>query len=352
MGLSASQARYLSLTARRNNNEFQGQQIAQQRTMLAKQMDMLSIDYTKMKNNRELMFVRTDPNGNSASTKRLTYEVITDTNPFSGLGMRIVDENGFIVVPKPPEQDYDQMAREAAMLRDKSISNKCLEALFANSDGTTSRVTYSGSKFLETYLTVTENDPTKNPILDKDGNAVDFAVFKNQIQSLSAPDFHDFWQSNEFQFGTQNLISGSRLYTEDDTEALAKYESTIADIQAQRSTRYNPDEKCLDPDYLENKLRTGEWILQKPNTDYGTSADWLNTPWGTESRIADSLDSSDDAYAEAVYTQKSAFFQQQDKLLELQMKKLDTEHSALQTEIDSVKKVIDKNIDGSFKTFG
>ena len=35
MGLAASQARFLTLTARKSNIEFQGQQINQQRTVLA-----------------------------------------------------------------------------------------------------------------------------------------------------------------------------------------------------------------------------------------------------------------------------------------------------------------------------
>jgi hypothetical protein len=35
MGMSASQARFLGLTARKNNVEYEGQQINQQRTVLA-----------------------------------------------------------------------------------------------------------------------------------------------------------------------------------------------------------------------------------------------------------------------------------------------------------------------------
>jgi hypothetical protein len=41
-----------------------------------------------------------------------------------------------------------------------------------------------------------------------------------------------------------------------------------------------------------------------------------------------------------------------DKALELQLKRVDTQHDAVQTEIDAVKKVITKNIEGTFKTFG
>lgn len=41
-----------------------------------------------------------------------------------------------------------------------------------------------------------------------------------------------------------------------------------------------------------------------------------------------------------------------DKSLELQLRRVDTQQQAVQTEIDAVQKVIDKNIDMSFKTFG
>lgn len=40
-----------------------------------------------------------------------------------------------------------------------------------------------------------------------------------------------------------------------------------------------------------------------------------------------------------------------DKALELQLRRVDTQQQAVQTEIDSVKKVIDKNIELTFKTF-
>ena len=48
---------------------------------------------------------------------------------------------------------------------------------------------------------------------------------------------------------------------------------------------------------------------------------------------------------------KIEIVQQQDKNLELQLKQLDTEENAISTEIDAVKKVIQKNVESSFKTF-
>lgn len=40
-----------------------------------------------------------------------------------------------------------------------------------------------------------------------------------------------------------------------------------------------------------------------------------------------------------------------DRGLELELKDVDTQHKEVETEIDAVKKVIDKNIDMTFKTF-
>lgn len=40
-----------------------------------------------------------------------------------------------------------------------------------------------------------------------------------------------------------------------------------------------------------------------------------------------------------------------DRGLEMDLKNVDTQHNEVQTEIDAVKKVIDKNIDMTFKTF-
>jgi len=48
---------------------------------------------------------------------------------------------------------------------------------------------------------------------------------------------------------------------------------------------------------------------------------------------------------------KTEIIQQEDRTLELKLKQLDTEHTALQTEIDAVKKVCNKNIEDTFKTF-
>ncbi len=48
---------------------------------------------------------------------------------------------------------------------------------------------------------------------------------------------------------------------------------------------------------------------------------------------------------------KTEIIEEEDRTLEMKLKQLDTEQEALQTEMESVKKVIDKNIEQTFKTF-
>jgi hypothetical protein len=54
----------------------------------------------------------------------------------------------------------------------------------------------------------------------------------------------------------------------------------------------------------------------------------------------------------SLYEAQMATVQAMDKELELRAKDLDTQHKCVETEVDAVKKVIDKNIESSFKTFG
>lgn len=112
---------------------------------------------------------------------------------------------------------------------------------------------------------------------------------------------------------------------------------------------YILETKIEDPAYLENGLRTGLFFLEKRNVE--AQDGWSETAWQGNENIYDSLNTIDDAEAQSEYDKKMARFQHQDKMLELQLKKLENEHKALETEIESVQKVITKNVESSFKTF-
>ena len=83
----------------------------------------------------------------------------------------------------------------------------------------------------------------------------------------------------------------------------------------------------------------------------GEVTSWKSTPWQGLSIIQDSYDTSDDAQAESDYEAKTAALKCQDQMLDMEIKQIETQHKAVETEWDSVKKIIEGNIDKTFKIF-
>jgi len=72
----------------------------------------------------------------------------------------------------------------------------------------------------------------------------------------------------------------------------------------------------------------------------------------TGSLFAISANLAPESAAAQALQARIAALQSVDKALELQLRRVDTQHEAVQTEIEAVRKVIGKNIESTFKTFG
>ena len=242
MGMSASQARFLILTAQKNNNEYQAQRITHERMVLARETESWTMEYNDKMNNKVLLFnAKTAADADLYNyNRRLTYDDIVrselDENP--GLGGRLVTTSGKIVVPELPTFDENGLS----------------------ADG-----------------------------LTQDKYFVDPEV--NRTDSL------------------QRAITEGIYFIE-----LLKYTSDIGEDGS-------------------------SW--QK--------VDYSNT---NETLISEVMDKTDDAAAQADYDEKQSLFQNKDKSLEMRLKQLESEHKALETEMESVKKVIQEDVEASFKTFG
>lgn len=289
MGLAASQGRYLCLTARNSDLIYEGQQISQQRLALASESQEISENYNEAMNNTIMQ--ATTPDG---GTQRLTYDIITNQDPFSGLCMRIVDLDGNVVVPA---QAYT------------------IEAVSTNEDGesTTTSIS-SASSFISKYMS------------DLDGDSA------NEMSSWSLSDLVSYYQENYPD-------SGVTLTLKDNINYSLKNENE----------HFLYDENCTDPDYLQQMLTSGEWLLQQVSTE--NESGWEDTVWQGSTSISEVYDTSDDAAAEAEYEAALADIQKKDKILELRLEQVQTQQSSVETEIDSIKEVISKNIENSFNTF-
>ena len=103
-----------------------------------------------------------------------------------------------------------------------------------------------------------------------------------------------------------------------------------------------------DNTWFEEQLRKGELQLE-----YYSAVDkkFISTSIDQDTNIQEVEDEREIARVEQQYKMDMADAERKDNIFDMQLRKLDTEHNALQTEYDSVKSIIDKNVEKTFNTF-
>ena len=142
-------------------------------------------------------------------------------------------------------------------------------------------------------------------------------------------------------------------------------EFTVGNLQAVANTVIctpdgNPIPANTNADLIVQGLKNGSYQAHKiASGGYNTAGNWSGTVgaeynWSTstDSQIESVSDTDGQETAQMKYDSKLGELQPKDKQMEMELKNLDTEAQAIQTEIDAVKKVIDKDIEMTFKTFG
>ena len=95
-----------------------------------------------------------------------------------------------------------------------------------------------------------------------------------------------------------------------------------------------------DPKYKEDMSL---WLASKNGTDANAAYDYAVTQYNVDQQEYEEYLDELNAESEEIH--------QRDQVLELQLRQLDTEQETIVTELESVKKVIEKNIEIVFKTF-
>lgn len=298
MGLAASQGRYLCLTARNSDLVYEGQQISQQRLALTNETQQVADKYNEAMNNKIMQANTAD-----GVTQQLTYDILTSQNPYSGLGMRLVDVNGNVVIPG----EYIEVSS-----KEKQEATDGEEALSNNYNS--SKKYSSKEEFIQKYFS------------DVTGDAL------TELSSKSLADLCDYY---------------NELYPESELNVVYKDKSNSELVG--EGEHVVKDANCMDPIYLQEMLSTGQWLIQQanPNEESG----WDDITWQGSSLISEVYYTADDAAAEAEYEAAMTKIQKQDKLLELRLEQVQTQQSSVEKEMESVKQIIDKNIEDSFKTF-
>ena len=480
MGMAASQARFLGLTARKNNVEFEGQQINQQRTTLANQSasyynDLLgmsvptppSVDsFTKTVYTfndgaltNEITSLIAQTNGNykvsylqqweddfsivSAATsvvnktslfgynigKNELRTLSTDywyQNSFNGCiffntttnSYSLMDDNFYEISGSAGSYNIGGIPLEEVILiseddkayqlrYDDSAQQYKLHDINDNVDKNLNDVTFYG-RIQYTNAAGAVNNINGTYVLSSSGktltakasylNYIDEAIDINQIlPSFGYRGVGDEYFKSLTEEEKQKLLEEEKSYSAllnkeypNSTGWLVRYVKNSSDgtykpyfydVSSLKDAEYDEygnvksSIKCYT---VGSKTRTEEIKGKDAKVEKDATGRYINITIfddisdpdavGVTYSLTTSTITDQDAYEDAMnqyefdkakYDQtineinaKIEIIQAQDKNLELRLKQLDTEQKAISQEMEAVQKVVDKNVDTTFKTFG
>lgn len=333
MGMSASQARFLGLTARKSNVEYQGQQVNQQRTSLANESSglfnqMLALQVPTPPSATDFYSMAYTFAGNAANEEFRILNWTTGTNPAEG--SYNIDVKKTIIDGKT-EKNLSLPIGTTFVPTQDDDGNRTYQLNIPDDDKGT--INYILKKSDKDVAGRTNGDTGYVPSYSYTKNGYMYFISEEQINKV---------------FETATELNGMQIATViDDSvkESYYKSENTVINMTIENVTMKTDDSgrftgmKFTDPDTGLNK--EVELVIEEIHDDEGY--DEAMQEYNFRKMMYDRTIQDINTRTEVI--------QQQDKSLELNLKQLDTEQEAIQTEIDSVKKVIEKNVQDTFKTF-
>ena len=352
MGMAASQARFLSLTARKTNVEYEGQQINQQRTSLSNES---SNYYSQLCN----MVVPTPPSSEDYTKTIYTFVDGSETNTINSL---IAQKDGLYILNYTQSYETEDMVSNGSVITTRKadasgnyeyyIGATKLREMKAGAKPTDEDI--KNDPYLSTLETAEVEDILKmeeqyiGMLSQKYGQDEWLVKYqKNSSTGSYEPIFYSKSQVADADYSdkTGTSLSGIKSYTYGQTKATKEIKNAKARVEQDTSGRYISI-------YVYDLNADGSIKDDKSGTEYTLTA----TSQSDDAAYNDAMNQYN--YNKAKYDQdiqsinaQIEIIQGQDKDLELRLKQLDTEENAISTELDAVKKVISKNVESSFKTF-
>ena len=348
--MAASQARWISLAARKSNVEYEGQQINQARLALSNQS-------AELWNQLYQMDVPSPPSTTDFSTTEYTFsdgdadQAITSIRSADYTDADGVHYNSYVT--------YSQKVNEYKGIRNTN-SNPQVQYVAGTEEGEAGYYMI-GTKKVSCLNTVDREDTSADSVwpsyeTELDQIAVDWpdsqlakdwANYK--AGDTTALDNIFFWTDSS---GNVNFASGTSTTGDSLASCAADPSASLHSYYADTQETTKEVSKYALIDYDADGRATAMQLE-------GSSAVYtLETSTKTdETAYNDAMNKY--YYEQALYDKKvqdinakTEQIQTEDRTLELRLKQLDTEQNALQTEMDAVKKVISKNVESTFKTFG
>lgn len=320
MGMAASQARFLQLTARRTNIEYMGQQINQQRLALANASaglfeKMLTLETPVPPSTMDDKYYKqgyTFTDTRDELQKSITWNTVETSVDITDLDTGL----GGVATAAPAGQIRITTAAGGGATVDIST------AALAGVPGST---TTQADAIEDLY----------DAIHGAGTHAALETGYTQVVRMVSVK--HDIYNPD-----------GNYTTVEEKAPALLEFDNLnrLLNVTLLQSGKLNFDKTTQD----ETNTAFGIGDNNNMGNKLTYSSVFDSTTYQNDVNRYEFVKASYDYQVERI-NQETRIIQTQDKSLELKMKQLDTEHNAIQTEMDAVQKVLQKNIEGSFKTF-
>ena len=392
MGMSASQARHLALTAQLTNLEFQGQQINQERTILSQQVSDLynsllnmavptppsTQDYTKVvysgkigatsynfdatsvkpgANSTYMVRVNQSAYGNSlqknVGTATVAYGV--DMTPATEVKLTQITR---ITVAADVDATKHWVNNGGVLRRATTadVSDPSLIWLVEDPDATTPDATIHNAVTVNGHPLFTLQQAIDGNVITADEKTAYEAAIKNSgLKDLAGEEYplESFYLYLD-EDGHVNFVLKPDI---DDNNNNATTFAYIANGEYNNSKEFKDCKLSFDPENgritelsIPNYAADGVTIVSYSSMDVAASTVTDELAYG-EAMAQYEYDQHIYDKKQQEINKKTEIIQQQDRNLELKLQRLDTQRTQITTEIEAVEKVMNDNIESSFKAF-
>ncbi len=384
MGMAASQARLLSLTARLNDVEFEAQSIELAKLKLADTEDAVyqkyleALDATQITgsilNGTETSTVFATFNNlaggwenmilTSAAKGELCYGVVNQKT-----GNLYVTQDMYDAYQNYSGDDSDEFALKRLGYTDEEIAaftkhrdtkgsfypmeNASDTMATQNIIGVSSTDEYDPSK---KYYKMGENGAYEEVTnmgqdyltTDENGNR-QFTEAANQLYVQMGED--------DTRTPDATIVDYYKMYSELNSDEGRHYKQTFEMIKLSGGCEVLDRESQNSAEWLTNMVGFGKVGIFTLHEDAGSPRGYKfqQTSTSTSSTLKDtnvtSIDNTELKKAEAEYNKELKAINKKDTMFDIALEKLETERTSITTELDALRNVIDENIDRTFKTF-
>lgn len=366
MGMAASQARLLTITARLHDVEYKAQSIQNAKIQLATQQDQVYQDYLEALDATTLTVKDYQGNRITANFNNLCSMNAVDNGQHYALSA----SNGKLIVPDDIKEAFDKFSEnggndpyefamfmingddgQALRFNDlQDFENKIFELHKDDDSGASNSLTAIKKKLdemggidEESYNALSNEDKDKYDELEQ---SYKFLLYKNYSDEIFEMAYKDEGVTKE-DFNQDEFDYYARIFKE------IQYAGgciSISDYDGPSGDASN------DGEWLNNMIKCGKISIDVVTEDKKTgNIEFIASSVATDTYLEDTTTSTIDktalAKAEAEYEHKTKQIDQKDKKFDMDLSKLETERTALTTEYESVKKVISENIERTFGIF-